>query len=152
MAVAVRMLFQILLMLLFCAVKVHDRPRLYGDRLFQPLLQATKRIADHSDFPVRPAALCHIVNARTILPADIVSLAVLRRRVDGLVKQFQQFFERQNLRIVDDMHGFGMAAARAYLVIQRTRRAPVRVGALRRCDAVRKAQVTLRTQKQPPAR
>ena len=138
------MLFEILLMLLFRAVKVHDRPHLYGNRLFQSLLQATQRIADHSDFPVRPAALCHIVNARTILLADIVSLAVLRRRIDGLVKQFQQLFERQNLRIVDDMHGFGMAAARAYLAIRWTRLAPVRVAALRRYDAGRKAQVPLR--------
>ena len=76
MAVAVRILYQVVLVIFLCVIETGERSELYAERVVLPALLSEYFSNDISRFFVS------IVNAGLVLAADIMSLLILDSGVD----------------------------------------------------------------------
>ena len=145
MTVPIRMIFEILLMLVLCTIKIHDRPHFDRNRLSDMFLQCVKGLPYHTGINTL-AAICirHIIDTRAVLPSDIVALPIDRRRIDGVIKRCQKLLERNDVRIIDNVNCLHMPAAAAYFRIGRMCAHAVCITALRRDNTRHKTEIEFR--------
>jgi hypothetical protein len=82
MAVAVRVLYQVILMVIFTCVETVQRKDLHGQRRIVLRLDFLKNLIYH-----RLVRFMHPVNSRTVSGAAIIALAILEKRIDRLEEQ-----------------------------------------------------------------
>ena len=82
MAVAVRILYQVILMVIFTCVETVERKDLHGQGYIISGLDFLKNLSYH-----RLVRFMHPVNSRTGSGAAIIALAILQKRIDRLEEQ-----------------------------------------------------------------
>ena len=97
MAIPVRVSIQILLVIFLCRIEAVQRLAFHDNGLVKPGLQLLQRTPGNSQIRV-----IHGINARPILRALVKPLFVERSRINDVVKQLQQCFQRKLLTLPGD--------------------------------------------------
>ena len=112
MAVAARVLLEVVLVVLLGGVEAVERLHLGDDGARIARLLAQQRRLDGGQ-----VGLVGPIDARAVLGAAVVSLTVDRRGVDGLEEGVQQHVGGQHARVVGYGHGFGVTRVPATYVV-----------------------------------
>ena len=104
MAVALRVLVQVVLVIVFRAVEILQRSHLNDNRRFRLALNLVEDTADLGQI-----SGIGVIDACAIAGSFVFSLLVERGRVDGLEEHPEQEPESDPFRVVLDVYGFGIA-------------------------------------------
>ena len=97
MAIPVRVSIQILLVIFLCRIEAVQRLAFHDNGLVKPGLQLLQRTPGNGQIRI-----IHGINARPILRARVKPLFVERSRINDVVKQLQQCFQRKLLTLPGD--------------------------------------------------
>ena len=98
MAIPVRVSIQILLVIFLCRIEAVQRLAFHDNGLVKPGLQLLHRTPGNGQIRI-----IHGINARPILRAHVKPLFVERSRINDVVKQLQQCFQRKLLTLPGDI-------------------------------------------------
>ena len=98
MAIPVRVSIQILLVIFLCRIEAVKQLAFHDNGLVKPGLQLLQRTPGNGQIRV-----IHGINARPILRARVKPLFVERSRINDVVKQLQQRFQRKLLTLPGDI-------------------------------------------------
>ena len=102
MAVAGRVLFQVILVVFFGPVEVLQGKEFDGKRLAEGGGAAVQRGGDPGNL-----VFCHEIDTGTVAGAFVLTLLVEAERVDGIQEEFRQAFFRNDFRILWQVTRFG---------------------------------------------
>ena len=148
MTIAIGILVEVVLMILFCRVEVLQRKFFHGQRLLIVLLLLGKHLLN--DRQIRRVS---IIDTSTIASALVVSLLVETGGVDGLEKHLQQELETDHIGI--EPHKYRLSKARLVgidLLISRILRVSVGESHFRDGHALNLLEVVLRSPEAAPGK